>query len=166
MSDGSAVAAKLKEVDIITSNGDIHVTLEPTDDKHLIVDERGNAITTKKGLMTTLDAKFGKRIEISQGTMWFIGIAFVAIQIIFSYGGSLWSKSADDSAVRTKVEALQITVQALASQEASDNKETKQALEKLDDKFDVLKDKLNDQALKDNYKKGQIEGLTLQQGVK
>lgn len=162
MSDGAAVAAKLKEVDIITSNGDIHVTLEPTDDKHLIVDERGNAITTKKGLMTTLDAKFGKRIEISQGTMWFIGIAFVAIQVIFSYGGSLWSKSAEDSAVRTKVDAIQVTLQ----QQAGNDAKLQTEIEKLNDKFDALKDKLNDQAQKDQYKKGQIEGLTLQQGVK
>ncbi len=165
MSDGTgAVATKLREVDIITSNGDVHVTLEP--DKTLIVDERGNALTTKKGLMTTLDAKLGKRIEISQGTMWFVGIVFVVMQLLLSYGSSLWSKSAEDSAVKTKVEAMQLVVSQQADISAKSDAKLQLEIEKLTDKLDALKDLLTQQATKDAYKKGQIDGATLQQGVK
>ncbi len=165
MSDGTgAVATKLREVDIITSNGDVHVTLEPN--KTLIVDERGNALTTKKGLMTTLDAKLGKRIEISQGTMWFVGIVFVVMQLLLSYGSSLWSKSAEDSAVKTKVEAMQLVVSQQADISAKSDAKLQLEIEKLTDKLDALKDLLTQQATKDAYKKGQIDGATLQQGVK
>ena len=66
--------------------------------------------------MEKLDAKASKRIEVSQGTIWLVGVVFVLLQIAFSYGGSMLSSARAD---QTQTEQIAALTAAMASQAAA-----------------------------------------------
>lgn len=144
-------------------DGAIHDSFEPIPKPGTILDVHGDKITPKQSLMVKLDTKASEKVELSRGTILLFSVGPAILVLILSYGGAVWNKSADDSAVKTRLEAVERAVAASADTGKSEREKIHVALDKLNDKFDNLKDKLNDQAKADAEKKGEMRGFSLRQ---
>lgn len=160
MSAAASIQSQLHEV---SKNGaDVHITVEPmVPEPGIILDSHGDKVTPKKSLMVRADEKATQKIELSRGTLLLVSVGPTVLLLILSYGGTLWNKSADDSAVKTRLEAVETAIKQYNSDGRNDREKINDTLDKLNTKFDTIKDKLNEQAVKDAERKGQLQGFSL-----
>jgi len=75
-------AAKLEQVFDVTTNGNIHLSVDPhKPDIGTIVDLHGEPITRPNSMMVRIDEKVREPITLSRGTLWFIGVLLTVIPI-------------------------------------------------------------------------------------
>lgn len=156
MHDG---AVKLREV--LTNGHDIHVSIEPhSQEPGTLLDSQGHFVPhTNTTLMARLDGKMGQDVTLKSGTLVVIGLAFVLLNVIFSYGGSIIGWAKDDGTTKEQIQTIRGQVI-----------ETRNDVKSLNDKFDSIQKTLQEQAVQnakgEGYKLGAIDGQTGHANVK
>lgn len=111
------------------------------DESFELLDSRGAPVTpATPTFMARLDVKASEKIEVSRGTLWFVGTVLVLLGVVFSYGSSMLSWVRDDESQRVKMANIERQV------------------EELNRKFDDMQKAMTAQAIKDAETKGKEFG--------
>ncbi len=81
MSSSAAKISTIKEFDIPTSNGDLHVSIEPNTPEG-ILDAHGVPVERSSSMMVRLDKKAGESVTLTRGTLWFVGTLVAVVPVI------------------------------------------------------------------------------------
>lgn len=120
-----------------------------------------DAPAKRPGFIARMNERSGKNIEITQGTAWLLGIAFVVITFGLNIGGSLWSKSGEDATVKASQIALQKAFEEKLAEDRQARADDRREMKELKQKFDDMREERWKQALIDAEKRGQTQGFTL-----
>lgn len=131
-----------------------------TNGKVPILDERGDVITPRRGLMNKIDDKGKEAVTLSKSTLWFIGTGFILLQVIFNYGSSALSLARDDQSQKEQITSIQNNLATKTKTDDETAKEIRAQIDKLNAKFDTLQTALNNQAVKDAEQRGFRLGAT------
>lgn len=109
-----------------------------------LYDPQGNTVSPAAStFMGRLDARTKEEITLSKGTLWLLGAAVVIVNLAFLFGGSLLGWAREDQSQKEQLNSVQ-----------SQMAETRDDVKSLNEKFDKIEEKLNDQALRDARKQG------------
>lgn len=151
MHDGAT--AKVREFEVHTNGAAIHLSVDPNIiEPGTILSPVGDVITTvKPTLMNRIDSKGAEKITLSKGTLWFVGVAFVLLQVVFSYGGSLLGWARDDQSQKEQIIQIKAAMQAMVESQT-----------RTEGKIEAFGDRLRVQEIQngkgEGYKLGVLDG--------